>query len=131
MISLLMARVHLWCSLRGIRISVSDFLLLSCTWLLAWVLVRNTGFTVIYTPFSGRDQAKLVHSCLNRQTSKDSPIHGNKIEHLCFFFFFFVCVCVNESKCLKIILMTAEWAEIILPIIPLHFPMMVNFSNCL
>lgn len=54
-----------------------------------------------------------------------------KLSTYAFFFFFFVCVCVNESKCLKIILMTAEWAEIILPIIPLHFPMMVNFSNCL
>lgn len=59
------------------------------------------------------------------------PYMEIKLSTYAFFFFFFLCVCVNESKCLKIILMTAEWAEIILPIIPLHFPMMVNFSNCL
>lgn len=47
-------------------------------------------------------------------------MHGNKTEHL----HLILCFCVDEAKYLKVMLMTYGWAEIILPIIPLHFPMM-------
>lgn len=99
-----------------------NFSLLCCIWLLAWTRVtgRNTDLTEIYTHFRGSDQSK-VHSVFPKSINiKDSPMHGNKTEHL----HLILCFCVDEAKYLKVMLMTYGWAEIILPIIPLHFPMM-------
>ena len=106
-----------------------NFWSLSCTRLLVWVHVTagNTALTMIYSHFSGRGQSKAPSILPESVNIKASHMHGNKPERL----HLTLSLCANEAKCLKIMLMTFEWAEIILPIIPLHFPMMLNFSNCL
>lgn len=101
---------------------------LSGTRLLVWIQFHwNTDLTMIYTHFSGRGQSKAPSILPKPANTKNSPMLGDKTEHL----HLTLSLCVNEAKCLKIMLMTSEWAEIILPIIPLHFPMILDSSNCL
>lgn len=82
---------------------------------------------MIYTHLSGRGQSRAPSILPTSANTIDSPMHGNKTERL----HLTLSLCLNEAKCLKIMLMTSEWAEIILPIIPLHFPKILDFSNCL